>query len=291
MTDLKPPSSSPPLFNDLKARVASGVVMLAVAVGALAAGGVWFALFWLAAALAILWEWQRLLGAGWRERFLVGALGVVVAAALAAQMAADVALAPLAIAALAVAWRAPRGLKLWAAGGVLYAGALVVSVEALRPNIGGPLEPAVNLKAVLWLCAVVWGSDIGAYFAGRLIGGPKLWLRVSAGKTWSGAIGGALAGAGLGLAVALWWPAAPAAQSWTPLIVMGIAVSIASQCGDLFESAVKRRFGVKDSSRLIPGHGGVMDRLDGFVAAAAFVVLVAVVRGAPSAAEGVLVWN
>ncbi len=276
-------------FGDLRARVLSAIVLIAFALGALAAGGVWFILFWLAAALAVLWEWQNLVGHGARERFVIGGAGIVVAAALSAQLAPDLALAPLALGAALVAWRAAPGQRAWAAGGVLYAGALIVAVAAIRPALAGAIEPPFNLRAILWLFAVVWGTDVGAYFGGRLIGGPKLWPRVSAGKTWSGAIVGAAAGAALGAVVALWRPLAP--TPLVPILAVGLAASIASQLGDLFESAVKRHFDVKDSSHLIPGHGGVMDRLDGFVTAAIFVALLGAARGAHSAAEGLLVWN
>jgi len=111
-----------------------------------------------------------------------------------------------------------------------------------------------------------------AYFGGRLIGGPKLWSRVSPGKTWSGAAVGALTGALCGAVVGLL--AAPSGARLVPILLLGLAASVVAQLGDLFESALKRRFGVKDSSGLIPGHGGMMDRLDGFVAAAAFAALV-----------------
>jgi phosphatidate cytidylyltransferase len=113
------------------------------------------------------------------------------------------------------------------------------------------------------------GADIAAYFAGRSIGGPRLWPSVSPGKTWSGAIVGALAGAVLGLLLAAW------TNRLMPLFWLGLATAIVSELGDLFESALKRRFGVKDSSGLIPGHGGLMDRLDAFVAASVFAAVVA----------------
>ncbi len=127
-----------------------------------------------------------------------------------------------------------------------------------------------------------------AYFGGRLIGGPKLWTRVSAGKTWSGTIVGIVSGALAGLAVAAIRPEGPVAV--VPLLLVGLAGGAAAQAGDLLESSIKRRFGVKDSSQLIPGHGGVMDRLDGFVAAAVFVAALGAVRGTPTVAEGLFVW-
>ena len=147
--------------------------------------------------------------------------------------------------------------------GALYAGALVVSVTLLR------ISPAYGFAAILWIFAVVWGADVTAYFAGRTIGGPRLWPSVSPGKTWSGAIIGALAGAVLGLMLSAW------TNRFIPLFWLGLATAIMSALGDLFESALKRRFGVKDSSGLIPGHGGLMDRLDAFVAASVFAAVVA----------------
>jgi len=118
----------------------------------------------------------------------------------------------------------------------------------------------------------VWGADTFAFFGGRLIGGPRLWRRVSPGKTWSGAIVGTFAGAAAGAIVG--FLAAPDGARLAPLFWLGVAAAIAGQIGDLAESAIKRRFAVKDSSRLIPGHGGVLDRLDAFVAAAVFAALV-----------------
>jgi phosphatidate cytidylyltransferase len=148
-------------------------------------------------------------------------------------------------------------------------------------------DPVLGLAAVLWLFAVVWATDVVAYAVGRALGGPRLWPRVSPGKTWSGAIGGTLAGMLGGVAVAA---AAGVPRLW-PVALVALVASILSQAGDLFESALKRGAGVKDSGRLIPGHGGLMDRLDGFAAAAAFAVLLGTLRaGAGGAGQGLLAW-
>ena len=172
---------------------------------------------------------------------------------------------------------------MWAGAGVLYAGALVVGVNLLRAS------PAYGLPAILWLFAVVWGTDVLAYFGGRLIGGSKLWPSVSPGKTWSGAIVGAVAGALLGSLVAA--VATPGGARFLPMTMLGLVVSVVSQLGDLFESAMKRRAGVKDSSRLIPGHGGLMDRLDGFIAATAVAAILAGMRSSGTwIAEGLFQW-
>jgi len=137
-------------------------------------------------------------------------------------------------------------------------------------------HPRLGLVAILWMFAVVWLTDIAAYFAGRRFGGPKLWPRVSPKKTWSGFFGGLVAGVAAGGIVVLvagrFGVAAPV--SFAIVVLLSAVASVLSQLGDLGESALKRRFGAKDSGVLIPGHGGVMDRLDGFWAAAALIGLV-----------------
>lgn len=291
MSEAPAASAAPkgPNFSDLRTRVISAIVMAVVAVGALVWGGAPFIVFWLAAAIAIVWEWQRLVGEDRRRpRFVIGAAALAVACAFAAQNGPDIALFILMAGALVVGFLAAPGLRVWAGAGVLYAGALIVPIAVIRPPLPAILEPPYNLRAILWLFAVVWGTDVMAYFGGRLIGGPKLWPRVSAGKTWSGTIVGIVSGALLGLAVASIMPSGPVAV--VPLLIVGLLGGAAAQAGDLLESSVKRRFGVKDSSQLIPGHGGVMDRLDGFITAALFVALLGLVRGAPTAAEGLFVW-
>jgi len=135
---------------------------------------------------------------------------------------------------------------------------------------------------VLFIVLVVWASDIGAYLAGRLIGGPRLAPRISPGKTWSGAAGGLAAAMGVGLAAAALQPEGALISA---MLVAG-CLGIAAQIGDLLESALKRRFGVKDSGRLIPGHGGLLDRLDGVLLAAPVAALVILVLG-----RGMLLWQ
>jgi phosphatidate cytidylyltransferase len=240
---------------DLKPRVAAAAVMGGLALATAWVGGFIFAAFWWLAALVVLWEWQRLVGgARLAERVALGGLFIALAALFALHNSTLGVVAGFVIGAGAVGWLTGRGTGAWAGVGVLYAGALVASVTLLR------ISPSYGLAAILWVFAVVWGADIAAYFAGRMIGGPKLWPSVSPGKTWSGAIVGAFAGATLGLML----------SAWTNRLM-----PLASELGDLFESALKRRFGVKDSSGLIPGHGGLMDRLDAFVAASVFAAVVA----------------
>ncbi len=141
--------------------------------------------------------------------------------------------------------------------GLVYTGLAILALGWLRMN------PDVGRSILLFLLFVVWSSDVGAYLAGRIFGGRKLAPSISPGKTWSGAAGGLAAAILVGLAGALLWrgPVLPA-------ILAAMALGVASQLGDLLESGAKRRFGVKDSGRLIPGHGGLLDRLDGLMAAA-----------------------
>ncbi len=227
-------------------------------------GGFVFAAFWWVASIVVLWEWQRLVGAGrLAGRVAVGGLALALASLAALHNSILWVVAALVLGAVAVGWLAARSGAIWAAAGLLYAGALVASLGLIR------VSPSFGLPAILWLFAVVWGADIAAYFAGRLIGGPRLWPTVSPGKTWSGAIVGAFAGGVLGLMLAAW------TNRLAALFWLGLATAIVSEFGDLFESAVKRRFGVKDSSGLIPGHGGLMDRLDAFIAASLFAAVVA----------------
>jgi phosphatidate cytidylyltransferase len=138
----------------------------------------------------------------------------------------------------------------------------------------------------MFVLLITWVTDSGGYFAGRSIGGPKLWPRVSPKKTWAGAAGGFAAS----LVVAIGFAAAGLGRVG-PLLLLSAVLSVASQLGDLFESAVKRRFGVKDSSQIIPGHGGLMDRLDGFVAAVVVAALFGLLRsGADGVGRGLMVW-
>ena len=169
----------------------------------------------------------------------------------------------------------------WMIAGLAYAGALLLAPVILRADV------ALGLVAILFLFAIVWGTDIAAYFAGRGIGGPKLWPAVSPKKTWSGALGGTLGGIAAGLLVL-----ALAGLAISPMvIVIAFVLSVVSQAGDLLESAIKRRFGAKDASQLIPGHGGLMDRLDGFLTAALAAVMVGLLRGGlDGPARGLLVW-
>lgn len=170
--------------------------------------------------------------------------------------------------------------RAWLTVGFVYAAAALAASALIR------LDGAMGFQALMFTLLVVWASDIGGYFAGRAIGGPKLWPRVSPNKTWAGS-GGAVVLSLMVALVVVW-------LGWgrlVPVLILAVAVSIVAQLGDLFESALKRRFGVKDSSQIIPGHGGLLDRLDGFVAAIVFVALIGYLRaGADGIGRGFMIW-
>jgi phosphatidate cytidylyltransferase len=216
-----------------------------------------------------------------RERRVVasGVAALLIAGLCLAIGRIDASLLALAVGLAGVALLSPQW-RLWNAAGFFYAGAAEVASVLVR------LDQTFGFVALILILLVVWVTDIGGYFAGRGIGGPKLWPRVSPKKTWAGAVGGFAAS----LAVAGGFAAFGFGKTG-PLLILGAILSIASQLGDLFESAVKRRFGVKDSSHLIPGHGGLMDRLDGFVAAVVLAAIFGFLQaGADGVGRGLMVW-
>jgi phosphatidate cytidylyltransferase len=169
----------------------------------------------------------------------------------------------------------------WMLAGLVYAGILLLGPVVLRR------DPEAGLAAILFLFAVVWITDIAAYFTGRALGGPKLWPAVSPKKTWSGAVGGVIGAVVAGLAVVKLMGLGIAPM----LVIVAAGLSVVSQGGDLLESSIKRHFGAKDASHLIPGHGGLMDRLDGFLTAVLAAVMVGLLRGGlDGPARGLIVW-
>jgi phosphatidate cytidylyltransferase len=173
------------------------------------------------------------------------------------------------------------GGLVWTGSGVLLALAVAAAPVVIR------MDPLLGMQGIFWLFAVVWGTDILAFVVGRSLGGPKLWVRISPKKTWSGFIGGTLGGALCGLVVSL----VIGLPNLLVPTLLSLVLSVTVHGGDLLESAVKRRFAVKDSGQLIPGHGGVMDRLDGFAFAALLACAIGTARsGWELAAQGFLVW-
>jgi phosphatidate cytidylyltransferase len=293
MSDAEPARPVPGRTGkDLPLRVVSALVLAPVAIGIAYLGGWIFAAFWGIAAIVVMWEWATLVaGSGRRSVLMTGIVAVALSAALAASSTgASDALRDLRFAAaaivlvmgmLALAAIAPRERASWLAAGVPYAGAMALAPIVLRS------DAEFGFIAMTFVFAVVWATDIAAYFVGRALGGPKLALRLSPNKTWSGSIGG-LGGAVLAAVLVVHFGGV---SSMPAAIVVAMALSTVAQIGDLAESAIKRRFGVKDASSLIPGHGGLMDRLDGFVAAAVLACLIGLAHGGMDApARGFLIW-
>ncbi|WP_457586212.1 phosphatidate cytidylyltransferase [Ensifer canadensis] len=244
--------------TELKLRIASGVVLAAVALGATWFGGLAFQLLSVAIALLVYYEWSTITGLAERDfqgnAFGWLSLAIIAALILLGNIGYSLPALLLAVV-ITVLWVSLKKGSWWLPGGIVYAGLTGISLAALR----GADNP--GLVATLFVFAVVWGTDILAYFVGRALGGPKLAPRISPGKTWSGAIGGTICGVLAGTAAFMAY--FPLQDLRIPMLAL--VLSVASQIGDLFESFIKRRFGVKDSSHLIPGHGGVMDRVDGLV--------------------------
>jgi phosphatidate cytidylyltransferase len=268
-------------LSELNKRILSGIVMAAVAIGTTIIGGWIFAIVWFLAALAVAYEWQRLVQGDAAMPATLASVAVVTAAAVGAFWT-TLLFFGLAVLLLAMVWLAAAADHRPAAvTGAVYAAALGASMLLCRStDYNGAI-------IIFWLFAVVWGTDILAYFTGRSLGGPRLWPRVSPKKTWSGATGGLLGGVLLGCLVIA---AFGVSVKWQHF-VLSIAFSVLTQCGDLYESAIKRRYNVKDSGNLIPGHGGFMDRLDGFIFAVVFAALFGAARaGLGNVPQGLLFW-
>jgi phosphatidate cytidylyltransferase len=262
-------------------RAGSAFLLAAVTLGAIVASPWTFLLLMIVAGAILAWEWGRLVrGRGVDAIALIQAAGIAAVAIAAMLGRFDLALAVL-IAALIVI-----GLVSFASShagssiaGLLYTALPIGALVWLRS------DPAYGIAAVLFVYLMAWTTDSVSYAAGRLMGGPKLAPSVSPNKTWSGFIVGALAPGLAGYAFAL---LVGETSAWR-MALIGVALALACQMGDLVESAVKRRFGVKDMSGLIPGHGGLFDRVDGLLLAALLAGLIAL-RDPANPGQGLLIW-
>ncbi|RKF15251.1 phosphatidate cytidylyltransferase [Roseovarius spongiae] len=256
-------------WSDLAPRVISAAVMIVLGAIALRLGGIVFAMGVWALAGVMTWELTRMFAPG--QGWLAVGLGCFAAAALAFAWLLPGALALPLLLAAALTGMSRMERDRYRFGG--YAAAILVGchVMILLRDVIGP-------GWVLWLICVVIASDVAGYFVGRSLGGPKFWPRISPKKTWSGTIGGWVAAGLVGLVFGLWFGAGAA------LAPVSVIVAFAGQMGDILESALKRRAGVKDSSNIIPGHGGVLDRFDAMLGAALIVGLLWALRLAPGLA-------
>jgi phosphatidate cytidylyltransferase len=259
------PSQGPLNSGGLMTRVVVGAFLAAVAIAEIVVGAWSFDLLVVTAVSLVFWEWAAMHGSPVAAR--VPALLLLAASGLLAALGSPrAALAVLLVGAIAFGLLGALGqlrAKRWLSTGILYAGLPAVALIWLRDGEDG-------FAIVMWAMAIVWATDIFAYFTGRAIGGPKLMPAVSPNKTWAGLLGGVtsagVVSAGLGMAFGWTVPA------WQ-LLAAGVGLGVVAQAGDLFESWLKRRAGVKDSGTLLPGHGGIMDRVDGLMPVVCLVAL------------------
>jgi phosphatidate cytidylyltransferase len=269
-------------WADLGVRAVSSIALIPIVLLDVYKGGVWFGLLTAFVGLMIAYEWSNIAFRQNPRLFSALALTALAGAFCPPAQGLGTALATVVVFALIAAVMAHvegyRGL--WASIGGFYAGLPVLALTSLR---GDGVDGA---KLIIWILLIVWAMDIFAYFAGRIIGGPKLAPRLSPKKTWAG-LAGAIAGAAI--VSALFSSYVLGAVS-IPLIILGSVLAPLEQAGDMFESAFKRHFDVKDSGNLIPGHGGMMDRVDGLVAVAVAVFCVGYFRNSDNIMAGVFNW-
>jgi phosphatidate cytidylyltransferase len=267
------PNPDKPAPGGLKARVLSGLVLAPPVLAALYFGPPYSDVLLLLAGGIMAWEWSRLCSGGTLDRtgtlVIATALAALMAGALGAYSIAGWILAAGVMGVAVVGRGRSSGHVAWMVLGLVYVVCALLAFQWLRQ------DPEVGRATILWLIAAVWATDIGAYFAGRAIGGPKLAPRISPKKTWAGLAGGMCAAAAVGVVSALLatWPNA------ILLALISALLAVVAQLGDLFESGVKRHFGVKDSSNLIPGHGGLLDRADGLMSGSLAVALLVLMIG------------
>ena len=244
------PTVSSPSGGNLVKRIASALVLAPPVLAALYVGPPYSDVLVFVAAILMTWEWSKVTGGHTWEpvtALAVGAVGLTIIAGVMGSYRISLwLLAVGAMGTVALLARTSAARATWLAFGVCYVGLACLSFQWLRVN---------SFELILLLLVVVWATDIAAYFVGRQVGGPKLAPTISPKKTVEGLIGNLIASA-----MAVGWPPAKAAA-------LGGCLAVVSQGGDLLESQLKRRHGVKDASRLIPGHGGLLDRADGLMAA------------------------
>ena len=264
------------MSRELKLRIISAIILGAITLVVTWWGGVFFAGLVVIVGFLLFYEWSKITRTAKRQPLVnfIGWLTLTVVSVNILFSMLELALLSLGIGALlaaAMGWA--KAKNLWVFGGTIYSGLPILAFTELRGDETAGFYDQMGLFAIIFVFVVVWATDIFAYFCGKSLGGPKLAPSISPGKTWSGAIFGLIAGVGAGICVVLL--ISSGGDYYVPIIA--VVLSISSQIGDLFESWIKRRFGVKDSSNLIPGHGGFMDRLDGmiFASVAAFLIALA----------------
>ena len=281
MTELRPPASAA-RWADLGVRAVSAAALIPVVLVDIWIGGLWFEIFVAFLGILMAHEWTVIAHGRSTSQFALHALAALCAAFIpreAGPVFALFAIFAISAVSFAVVAFGQREKSVWSFVGVPYVSLPVLAFVVLRH------DPMWGLHAIIWILLTVWAADSLAYFAGRVIGGPKLAPKISPKKTWAG-MGGAIAGAAVASGIyAAWF-----APSVLPLVILAAALAVVEQAGDIFESAFKRFHGVKDSGHLIPGHGGIIDRVDGLIAVTIVAAIIGFFRFAPSPAQGLLVW-
>jgi phosphatidate cytidylyltransferase len=273
---------APGRWTDLGVRTGSAAVLIPAVLLDIWLGGRWFELFMALLGLLMAYEWTNIVHARSSSQFALHCAAVLCAAFMPPEigvLATFGLIAGLAAIGILANSFSTREKSIFAFSGVFYVSLPVLALVLLRSHIQW------GVHAIMWLMLVVWSTDSFAYFAGRIFGGPKLAPKLSPKKTWSGLLGGMVGAAAISTIYAAFQ-----LPGWMGLAVVAAALAVIAQIGDIFESALKRHFGVKDSGRLIPGHGGVLDRVDGLVAAGVAAALIGYVRHSNSLAEGLLLW-
>jgi phosphatidate cytidylyltransferase len=269
-------------WSDLGVRATSAALLIPAVLLDIWLGGVWFELFMAFLGLLMAHEWTNIVHTRSSSQFALHAGAVLCAALLPHEIGTLPTIGVVfGLAACGILSNVMRGQNknLFAWVGVPYVALPVLALVLLRS------DAVWGIHAIMWLMLVVWATDTFAYFAGRIIGGPKLAPILSPKKTWAGLLGGMLGAALVSVAYAAF-----KLPGWMGLAVVAAALAVIAQLGDIFESALKRRFGVKDSGDLIPGHGGVLDRVDGLVAVGVIAAIIGFARHSNSLAEGLLLW-
>lgn len=270
-------------WTDLGIRSLSSAILIPVVLADVWMGGVWFVVLATLLGVLVAYEWSVIASPGDELQFALLAFAAIIAGILPANAGLATSLIALAIVA-ALAFMRGRlpvaGATFWSEVGALYVGLPILALVMLRN------DDDFGALAIIWVMVIVWAADILAYFAGRLIGGPKMAPVLSPKKTWAG-LGGAIVGAGVASFVFAW--VVSPGRVW-PLVAMASLLAVLEQGGDIFESALKRAHGIKDSGDLIPGHGGIIDRVDGLIVVAVAAWIVGLLRNGVSPAKGLLLW-
>jgi phosphatidate cytidylyltransferase len=284
MGDSSVTAADPSKWRDLGVRIVTAAILIPLVVLVVWLGSYWFEAIVTLLALLMAREWVKLALRGDKIQLALHFAAALAAPLLATRTEPSVGLAIVAglwVASMIRQHQQGRQHSLWTIVGVPYVALPAMAFVLLRAS------DQFGFVAVSWVLVVVWSADTAAYFAGRIFGGPRLWPRISPKKTWAGMAGAIVGGAVASMLAAAFF----GVQAATPMLVVGGALGAIEQGGDLFESALKRHAGVKDSSRLIPGHGGMLDRVDGLVAAVFCAVLLGIAReGLHDPARGLFVW-